>query len=195
MASYNWGDRRVRERIKGMPEDPRQRNFWELSTGGIIPDETYDYVYRIFSAAVIGEDPKLFGFDFEPPLRKYAHLTAPSLRTEAAYIDAVVPSEINAVRPAAVRHATDFVRCASNLGAVPAAQDAPLWITSRGSGSTSSGFTCVYTAAGVCGAIPRRFGSRDRRRTIGRSARASRISMHLNATRARLAELRRISCS
>jgi hypothetical protein len=37
------------------------------------PKETYDYVYYIFSAAVIGENPKLFGFKFENPL---AHLEA-----------------------------------------------------------------------------------------------------------------------
>jgi len=33
-----------------------------------IPAETYNYVFRVVSAAVICADPKLFGFDFEPPL-------------------------------------------------------------------------------------------------------------------------------
>jgi hypothetical protein len=33
-----------------------------------IPKETYDYVFYILSAAVIGENPRLFGFDFENPL-------------------------------------------------------------------------------------------------------------------------------
>ena len=33
-----------------------------------IPRQTYDYVFHIFSAAVIGEDPHLFGFDFDNPL-------------------------------------------------------------------------------------------------------------------------------
>ena len=33
-----------------------------------IPNETYNYVFYIFSAAVIGENPKLFGFDFDNPL-------------------------------------------------------------------------------------------------------------------------------
>jgi hypothetical protein len=32
------------------------------------PRETYDYVLKVFSAAVIGENPRLYGFDFEPPL-------------------------------------------------------------------------------------------------------------------------------
>ena len=68
MASYNWGENRVRKLIRKMPENPRQRNFWELIKQHKIPDETYDYVYYIFSAAVIGENPRLFGFDFDNPL-------------------------------------------------------------------------------------------------------------------------------
>lgn len=68
MASYNWGHNRVRRLIRGMPENPRDRNFWQLLKHYKIPKETYDYVFYIFSAAVIGEDPKLFGFDFDDPL-------------------------------------------------------------------------------------------------------------------------------
>jgi pSer/pThr/pTyr-binding forkhead associated (FHA) protein len=68
MASYNWGENRVRKLINKMPENPRQRNFWELIKKHKIPEETYNYVYYIFSAAVIGENPELFGFDFENPL-------------------------------------------------------------------------------------------------------------------------------
>jgi hypothetical protein len=33
-----------------------------------IPDQTYDYVFYIVSAAVIGENRRLFGFDFDNPL-------------------------------------------------------------------------------------------------------------------------------
>jgi membrane-bound lytic murein transglycosylase D len=68
MASYNWGENRVRKLINKMPENPRQRNFWELIKKYKIPEETYNYVYYIFSAAVIGENPQLFGFDFDNPL-------------------------------------------------------------------------------------------------------------------------------
>jgi len=68
MASYNWGEHRVRKLIQKMPENPRQRNFWELIKKHKIPEETYKYVYYIFSAAVIGENPRLFGFDFDNPL-------------------------------------------------------------------------------------------------------------------------------
>jgi membrane-bound lytic murein transglycosylase D len=68
LASYNWGTTRVRDRIRAMKENPRDRNFWALLAQTDVPKETRDYVFRIFSAAVIGEDPRLFGFDFEKPL-------------------------------------------------------------------------------------------------------------------------------
>lgn len=68
MASYNWGPNSILTRIRKMPENPRDRNFWKLLEGHKIPKETYDYVYYIFAAAVIGENPQLFGFDFENPL-------------------------------------------------------------------------------------------------------------------------------
>jgi pSer/pThr/pTyr-binding forkhead associated (FHA) protein len=69
IASYNWGHNVVRGLIKKMPENPRQRNFWKfLATyKAQIPKQTYDYVFYIFSAAVIGENPKLFGFQFPRP--------------------------------------------------------------------------------------------------------------------------------
>ncbi|MCP3869010.1 MAG: FHA domain-containing protein [Gammaproteobacteria bacterium] len=71
MASYNWGPTNIKKRIKKMPENPRDRNFWNLLKQHKIPKETYDYVFYIFSASVIGENPGLFGFDFENPLEEY----------------------------------------------------------------------------------------------------------------------------
>lgn len=68
IASYNWGPNNIRRRIREMPNNPRERNFWELFKAHDIPTETYDYVLYIFSAIVIGENPGLFGFDFENPL-------------------------------------------------------------------------------------------------------------------------------
>ncbi|MEC4750112.1 FHA domain-containing protein [Methylomicrobium sp. Wu6] len=68
IASYNYGQNRVREMIKKMPDNPRDKNFWKFIQQYQIPKETYDYVFYIFSAAVIGEDPKHFGFKFNPPL-------------------------------------------------------------------------------------------------------------------------------
>lgn len=69
MASYNWGEDNVREIIRRMPENPRERNFWRLLSYKNIPRETYDYVFSIVSAAAICENPRIFGFDLECPTR------------------------------------------------------------------------------------------------------------------------------
>jgi hypothetical protein len=70
MACYNWGEGYVLPLVRSLPANPRERNFWKLleKDREKIPKETYDYVFYIFSAAVIGENPKLFGFDFANPL-------------------------------------------------------------------------------------------------------------------------------
>ena len=70
MASYNWGERRVIDILRRMPDDPRERNFWQLLAKhrSEVPGQTYDYVFYIVSAAVIGENPRLFGFQFDNPL-------------------------------------------------------------------------------------------------------------------------------
>jgi membrane-bound lytic murein transglycosylase D len=70
MACYNWGEDYVLPLVRSLPANPKDRNFWKLleKDRQKIPKETYDYVFYIFSAAVIGENPKLFGFDFENPL-------------------------------------------------------------------------------------------------------------------------------
>lgn len=69
IASYNWGEGRIIDRLKVMPPDPRQRNFWRMLADRQIPGQTYDYVFYIVAAAVIGENPRLFGFDFDNPLK------------------------------------------------------------------------------------------------------------------------------
>jgi membrane-bound lytic murein transglycosylase D len=76
MASYNWGENRVIPLINSMPENPRERNFWRLLSQyrAKIPQETYDYVFYIVSASVIGENPRLFGFDFDNPLVQFQSL-------------------------------------------------------------------------------------------------------------------------
>ena len=70
MASYNWGEGRIINMLKTMPQNPKERNFWKLLERyrEKVPKETYDYVLSIVSAAVIGENPKLFGFGFDSPL-------------------------------------------------------------------------------------------------------------------------------
>jgi membrane-bound lytic murein transglycosylase D len=73
MACYNWGEGQVLPLVRSLSPNPRERNLWKLleKYKGKIPQETYDYVFYIGSAAVIGENPRLFGFDFDNPL---AHL-------------------------------------------------------------------------------------------------------------------------
>ena len=70
MACYNWGEGSVLPLVRSMPPNPRQRNFWRLRAEhrSQIPQQTYDYVLMITSAAVIGENPRLFGFNFDNPL-------------------------------------------------------------------------------------------------------------------------------
>lgn len=70
MACYNWGEEQVLPLVRSMPANPRERNFWKLLSNhrDRIPQETYDYVFYIISAAVIGENPRFFGFDFDNPL-------------------------------------------------------------------------------------------------------------------------------
>jgi hypothetical protein len=69
MACYNWGEDNVHALIQRLPENPRERNFWKLLSHGRIPQQTYDYVFYIVAAAVIGENPRLFGYDFDNPLK------------------------------------------------------------------------------------------------------------------------------
>jgi soluble lytic murein transglycosylase-like protein len=75
IAGYNWGHNVVRGLIREMPENPRDRNFWKFLTQyrDKIPKQTYDYVFYIFSAAVIGENPKLWGFNMEQPFPGTPH--------------------------------------------------------------------------------------------------------------------------
>lgn len=64
LASYNWGIGNLRGVIDKLPNNPRDRNFWNLIKNHKIPKQTYDFVFYVVSAAVIGEDPGLFGFGF-----------------------------------------------------------------------------------------------------------------------------------
>lgn len=77
LAIYNYGGTNVRRLLRSLPESPRERNFWQVLQDHreLFPKETYDYVLKVVAAAVIGEDPELFGFDFDPPLEGAAQPT------------------------------------------------------------------------------------------------------------------------
>jgi soluble lytic murein transglycosylase-like protein len=91
MASYNWGEGNIIKRLRKMPKNPRERNFWKLLRDHKIPNETYNYVFYIFSAAVIGENPQLFGFDFENPLLGLGTTTARRVSSSHVGGDGVGP--------------------------------------------------------------------------------------------------------
>jgi hypothetical protein len=92
IASYNWGERRVVNKLaeldglEGVPENPRERNYWRFLTeySHRMPDETKDYVLKIFSAAVIGQNPRLFGFDMDNPLAPHIEAMEASRATASA---------------------------------------------------------------------------------------------------------------
>jgi pSer/pThr/pTyr-binding forkhead associated (FHA) protein len=66
IASYNYGQTRIIEKLDQLPNDPRQRSFWNFYRNGWIPPETRDYVMYIFSAALICEKPDLFNISMAP---------------------------------------------------------------------------------------------------------------------------------
>ncbi|MGE0555367.1 MAG: transglycosylase SLT domain-containing protein [Gemmatimonadales bacterium] len=74
IASYNMGDTRLRGLLRSLPESPAERNYWALldKHRDRVPGETQAYVLRVIAAAVIGEDPALFGFEVAPPLGQSA---------------------------------------------------------------------------------------------------------------------------
>lgn len=93
IASYNWGEHRVvghlerippgpqtipEEVLEDIPEDPDERNYWRFLNEyeDRMPAETQDYVLKVVAAAVIGQNPRLFGFDFDSPLREYIEASA-----------------------------------------------------------------------------------------------------------------------
>jgi membrane-bound lytic murein transglycosylase D len=65
IASYNYGQTRIIRKLDELPNDPRQRNFWNFYRNGWIPAETRDYVMSIFSAALICEKPDLFNIHID----------------------------------------------------------------------------------------------------------------------------------
>jgi soluble lytic murein transglycosylase-like protein len=114
MASYNWGERRVVNKLnrlptkgipeaalKGIPEDADQRNYWRFLTefSERMPEETKQYVLKIFAAAVIGQNPGLFGFSFDNPLTPYTEAPLPSHMLSGMEHPIDPPSHTFAVSP------------------------------------------------------------------------------------------------
>lgn len=82
LASYNWGEFGVARKLDALPDleafegmemNPQSRSYWRFYTEyqDRMPDQTKDYVLKIFSLAVIGSDPQFFGIEMEDPLASY----------------------------------------------------------------------------------------------------------------------------
>src|ERR1035441_722423 len=101
MACYNWGEDQVLPLVRSMPANPRERNFWQLlrKHREQIPQETYDYVFYIISAAVIGENPRLFGFDFDNPLADAGSDNTASVVERQARANGLFPDSRDAKLP------------------------------------------------------------------------------------------------
>ncbi len=66
LASYNYGPARITKNLDDLPNDPQYRSFWYFYRNRWLPDETRNYVFSIIAAALICEDPVLFGYDLGP---------------------------------------------------------------------------------------------------------------------------------
>jgi len=63
LAAYNLGPTKVKQVILRSVKDPiKQRNFWYLYRVRALPEETREYVPKVFAAIIIGRNPQHFGF-------------------------------------------------------------------------------------------------------------------------------------
>lgn len=60
-AAYNAGEGRIIKCLRQIDDPFQKRSFWQIR--GCLALETQEYVPRIMAAAVIGADPKRFGFN------------------------------------------------------------------------------------------------------------------------------------
>ena len=67
IAAYNYGPGNVISKLNELPDDPRDRNFWNFYRHKWMSDEALDYVMSVFTAALICEDPALFDVPIERP--------------------------------------------------------------------------------------------------------------------------------
>jgi hypothetical protein len=63
LAAYNSGPTKVKDAILKTVKDPiKQRNFWYLYRVRALPEETREYVPKVFAVMIIGRNPEHFGF-------------------------------------------------------------------------------------------------------------------------------------
>ncbi len=62
MAAYNGGPEMVRRAVRNVKDPIKQRNFWYLYETRALPEETRQYVPKVFAAILIGRNPQRYGF-------------------------------------------------------------------------------------------------------------------------------------
>jgi len=66
LAAYNLGPTKVRRIIRRVENPIKQRDFWYLYRTRAFPEETREYVPKIFAAIIVGRNPERFGFSKQP---------------------------------------------------------------------------------------------------------------------------------
>jgi len=99
MAAYNWGEGHITSCLRKI-DAPGKRSFWGIRS--CLPGETQRYVPQILADAVIGADPKLFGFDLpdEEEMRKRYDVIVVPERTSLAHLADLAGVDVASLRKA-----------------------------------------------------------------------------------------------
>ena len=62
LAAYNLGPAKVKQAVMKVEDPIKQRNFWYLYRVRALPNETREYVPKVFAAIIIGRIPEKLGF-------------------------------------------------------------------------------------------------------------------------------------
>jgi len=98
-AAYNAGEMRVVRAIQGM----RTNDFWQLSRGSHLADETKNHVAAIQAVSAIGREPDRFGFNVTPddPLRYETVRVPPATKLKSLATAAGLPEDdLHSLNPA-----------------------------------------------------------------------------------------------
>ena len=99
VAAYNCGEGCVTRCLRKIGF-PGERSFWGIRS--CLPLETQRYVPQILAAAVIGADPKLFGFDLlgEKEMRDHFDIVEVQEITSLAYLAELAGTDVASLRRA-----------------------------------------------------------------------------------------------
>ncbi|HYU36246.1 MAG TPA: lytic transglycosylase domain-containing protein [Thermoanaerobaculia bacterium] len=119
LAAYNAGEGKVIGCLRRL-DVSEKRSFWEIR--GCLKNETREYVPKVLAAAVIGTDPKRFGFDLpneEEVRRHYDVVQVPEITS----LDRL--AELAGVDPASLRRANTELAATA---AVTPGRNFPLYV-------------------------------------------------------------------